>query len=149
MRSLMLHVSVGGGLPPPPNRRSALQIFKLTLGATLVLALGACGSAKMTREDMESWNGRSFDELVQAWGVPGRQQSFEGKRYYFWAWRGTQGSMSVPDVGGAPSTLGKGTGYHTESTRAFCDRTAQVSDAGVVEHITWDGNACGRYRRRD
>jgi hypothetical protein len=124
-------------------RHPALAFF-------LALALPACGSPKMTREDMESWDGKSFRQLVEAWGVPDRQQTFEGKRYYFWTFQGTQGSsVSVPDVEGSSRALGKGTGYHTESTRAFCDRTAQVNDSGVVEHVTWDGNSCQRYRHRD
>lgn len=124
------------------------MIIKCRVLVSLVLAVTACGSPKMTRQDMESWDGKLFRELVEAWGIPDRQQTFEGKRYYFWTFRGTQGSVNVPDMEGAGPSLGKGTGYHTESTRAYCDRTAQVSDAGVVEHITWDGNACGRYKRK-
>jgi hypothetical protein len=123
-------------------RHPALAFF-------IALALAACSSPKMTREDMESWDGKSFRQLVEAWGVPDRQQTFEGKRYYFWTFHGTQGNVSVPDVEGSSRALGKGAGYHTESTRAFCDRTAQVNDSGVVERVTWDGNSCQRYRHRD
>jgi hypothetical protein len=117
--------------------------------AAMNLMLAACGSQTMTREDMQSWDGKSFKALVEAWGVPDRQQTFEGKRYYFWTYRGTQGSVSVPDVEGAAPSLGKGSGYHTESTRAYCDRTVQVSNDGIVEHVTWDGNACSRYRGKE
>jgi hypothetical protein len=80
------------------------------LAFLIALALAACGSPRMTREDMESWDGKSFRQLVEAWGVPDPQQT----RYYFWAFRGTQGSVSVPDVEGSSPALGKGTGDESQ-----------------------------------
>lgn len=112
----------------------------------LVLALAACASSATTREAMESWNGSSLRELTDAWGNPDKVRTFEGKRYYTWAWRGKQGVANVPDMG-TTATPGMRTGYHTEQTAAYCDRIAQVNDAGRVEHLTWDGNACGQFAK--
>ena len=123
------------------------RIHRAVLVSPLLLALAACASSAPSREAMDSWNGSSLSELTAAWGKPDRVQTFEGKRYYTWVWRGKQGVTNVPDMN-TPAGPGMRAGYHTEQATSYCDRTAQVSDAGALEHLTWDGNACGQFAKQ-
>jgi hypothetical protein len=35
-------------------------------------------------------------------------------------------------------------------TRVYCERVAQVDEAGaLVQHITWDGNGCVGFGRKE
>ena len=115
----------------------------------LVSALTSCASPEATRREMASWEGRPVKDLVAAWGVPDRQQMFEGKRFYTWVWRGAQGSVAVPDVSTKAETPTRGMGYHMTQTPAYCERVAQVDEAGVVQHVTWDGNGCTGFGRKE
>jgi hypothetical protein len=40
-------------------------------------------------------------------------------------------------------------GYHMTQTPAYCERVAQVDEAGVVQHVTWDGNGCTGFGRKE
>lgn len=115
----------------------------------LVTALAGCASRDTTRADMASWEGRPVKELIAAWGVPDRQQVFEGKRFYTWVWRGTQGSVAVPDVSTKAEAPTRGMGYHMSETQAYCERVAQVDEAGaLVQQITWNGNGCVGFGKK-
>ena len=118
------------------------------LFALLVTLLASCASPETTRKEMASWEGRPVKELLAAWGIPDRQQMFEGKRFYTWVWRGTQSSVAVPDVSSNAQAPTRGMGYHMSETQAYCERVAQV-DEGVVQHITWDGNGCTGFGRKE
>jgi hypothetical protein len=115
----------------------------------LVTALAGCTSAETTRREMASWEGRPVKELIAAWGVPDRQQMFEGRRYYTWVWRGAQGSVAVPDVDTKSETPTRGMGYHMSEIQGYCERVAQVDEAAaVVQHMTWDGNGCAGFGKK-
>ena len=115
----------------------------------LVGTLASCASPEATRREMASWDGRPVKELIAAWGIPDRQQVFEGKRFYTWVWRGAQGSVAVPDVSTKAETPTRGTGYHMTQAQAYCERVAQVDEAQVVQHVTWDGNGCAGFGRKE
>jgi hypothetical protein len=41
-------------------------------------------------------------------------------------------------------------GYHMSETRVYCERVAQVDDSeALVQHITWDGNGCVGFGRKE
>jgi len=119
------------------------------LVALLVAAMAGCASPETTRREMASWEGRPVAELIAAWGIPDRQQTFEGKRFYAWVWRGAQGAVAVPDVSTKAATPTRGTGYHMNETQGYCERVAQVDDEKVVQRITWDGNGCTQFGRKE
>ena len=119
------------------------------LFSLLVAALAGCASPETTRREMASWEGRPVKELIAAWGVPDRQQMFEGKRFYTWVWRGAQGTVAVPDVSTKALAPTRGVGYHMSEGQAYCERVAQVDEeAAVVQHITWEGNGCAGFGRK-
>jgi len=120
-------------------------IFFVLLAGALV----SCASPEATRKEMASWEGRPVKELIAAWGVPDRQQVFEGKHFYTWVWRGTQGSVAVPDVSTKSETPTRGMGYHMTQGQAYCERVAQVDEAEVVQHVAWDGNGCTGFGRKE
>ena len=115
----------------------------------IVVLVGCATSPETIRKEMASWEGSPAQELIASWGVPDRQQTFEGKRYYTWVYRTTQGSVVVPDVP-TRSNLGptRGMGQHTTEGQGYCERVAQLSEAGMVEHIRWEGNSCGGFGKK-
>jgi hypothetical protein len=116
----------------------------------LVTVVAGCASPDTTRREMASWEGRPVKELIAAWGVPDRQQMFEGKRFYTWVWRGAQGSVAVPDASTKTAAPTRGMGYHMSETQVYCERVAQVDEAAaIVQHITWDGNGCVGFGRKE
>jgi hypothetical protein len=104
----------------PISMRTIRHTILLPLLAT---AMAGCASPETTRREMASWEGRPVKELIAAWGVPDRQQMFEGKRFYTWVWRGAQGSVAVPDVSTQAGAPTRGMGYHMSRHRP----TASVS----------------------
>jgi hypothetical protein len=117
--------------------------------ALIALLVGCATSPETVRKEMASWEGRPVKELIASWGMPDRQQTFEGKRYYTWVYRTTQGVVAVPDMS-TNSNMGptRGMGQHMTGGPAYCDRVAQVNDEGVVEHVTWEGNSCGGFGKK-
>jgi len=123
---------------------------RTTVGISLIAGLAGCApSSETIRKEMDSWNGSPVKALMAQWGVPDKQQTFEGNRYYTWIYRTTQGSVIVPDVP-TNSNVGptRGMGQHTTEGEAYCDRVVQVNDEGVVEHVTWEGNSCGGFGKK-
>ena len=129
-----------------------METMKSKTGAaiSLIVALAGCATSSETvRKEMDSWNGSPVKALMAQWGMPDKQQTFEGKRYYTWIYRTTQGSVVVPDV---PTNSNvrptRGMGQHTTEGEVYCERVAQVNDAGMVEHVTWEGNRCGGFEKK-
>lgn len=100
-------------------------IKRTMLFSLLASAVAGCASPETTRSERASWEGRPVKELIAAWGIPDRQQMFEGKRFYTWVWRGAQGSVAVPDVSTKAEGPTRGMGYHMTETQAYCERVAQ------------------------
>jgi hypothetical protein len=124
-------------------------IKRTMLFSLLVSAVAGCASPETTRREMASWEGRPVKELIAAWGIPDRQQMFEGKRFYTWVWRGAQGSVAVPDVSTKAEGPTRGMGYHMSETQAYCERVAQIDEGeAIVQHMTWEGNGCAGFGRK-
>jgi outer membrane protein assembly factor BamE (lipoprotein component of BamABCDE complex) len=117
--------------------------------ALIALLAGCATSPEAVRKEMASWEGSPVKELIASWGVPDKQQTFEGKRYYTWVYQTTQGVVAVPDVS-TKSGMGptRGMGQHMTEGQAYCERVAQVSGDGIVEHVTWEGNSCGGFGKK-
>jgi len=113
----------------------------------MATVMTGCSSPETTRVEMTSWEGRPVKELIAAWGIPDRRQTFEGKLFYTWVWQGAQGAVAVPDVSTKAGAPTRGMGYHMSETQGYCERVAQVDEAAIVQRMTWEGNACRGFGR--
>lgn len=130
----------------------------IALAAALV---AACATTEKARE---SWTGASYDEVVRAWGPPGRSGKLaDGTEVHTWLSEGAPTYRSGPSVGFGVGGIGGGRsgssvgvgvgasipiGQGSVTPPARCERTLSFRDGRLVEQA-WIGpdEICAEYSR--
>ncbi len=122
---------------------------KLIILVSIVVLTG-CATRAGTKQAVDAVViGQSIDRAISLYGVPDREATIEGKRYYIWE-RG--GEVPIP---GATTTSGTVAGKPVSLTTygnsgatmtLHCQLALQVTD-GIVVSATLDGNDCTAFRR--
>ncbi|MCM2679777.1 hypothetical protein [Echinimonas agarilytica] len=122
-----------------------MPIKKILYTCAAVLLLQACQTtapSKPLPQRLEEWRGASFDELVQAWGLPARQ-SFETETG-FAEWQAAQ-TKSGPSIslglGGFGSNVGGsvGTTIYGDETEERCVLQVQFDANKTATQLTPKG----------
>lgn len=104
-----------------------------------------------------SWQGASYEEVVRAWGAPGRSTALaEGREAHTWVsqepptYRGgpTLGVGVFGGSGGGGVGVGVGFPFGGSTRTDSCERTLVFSGGKVVDQ-TWTGPAayCARFKK--
>lgn len=112
-------------------------IFGLLLAVAMLC--GGCASIKKRSEElneaMQSWIGRTADEIVAAWGPPDRVTSDEsGGRIFIYDYSFTQVSTGSSHVVGNSIFHNPSRAYKVRRNRMFW-----VSTNGIIYHWSWRG----------
>lgn len=130
----------------------------LAAAALLILALAGCAGTTPPADSgaaRSSWQGATYDEVVQSWGVPARTTKLtDGRDAYTWVSETVAPRGALwPSIGifGGSGGIGIGTGVTMgpgggELVR--CERTLFFQNGRVVDQ-TWQGPAdyCSSFRR--
>jgi hypothetical protein len=140
-----------------PEGSIARSNLCMALAAALV---AACATTEKARE---SWAGASYDQVVRAWGPPGRSGKLaDGTEVHTWMSEGGPTYRSGPSVGfgvgGIGGSRGSGVGVGVGASipigqgsvtpPARCERTLSFRDGRLVEQA-WIGpdEICAEYSR--
>ena len=106
-----------------------------------------------------SWQGASYEEVVRAWGAPGRSTALpEGREAHTWVSQEPPTYRGGPTVGvgvfggSGGSGVGVGVGFPFGATvnPAACERSLTFKDGRLVEqHWTGDPAYCRYFKRAD
>jgi hypothetical protein len=93
----------------------------------------------------ESWRGASYDEVVAAWGPPGRSVQSGAQQNHIWL---TEDRVPAPQRAGSGAG-GVLFGAAPGDVAMRCERTLVVQDARVVREGEWSGDPafCKRFAR--
>ncbi len=118
----------------------------------VILMLTACAGLGTNMNDARnSWQGISYQDVVQQWGQPTRSGDAEnGRKSHTWVSEG-QMSRIVPSIGfffGSSSGIGGEVTPQRTGPLRRCERTLIFQDEKVVEQ-TWTGddNYCSTFIR--
>ncbi len=129
---------------------------KILIALSLTLCLAGCGpkaSFDGYRQMMESWRGRHIDQLVEHWGPPQGQYTFDdGRKMYSFTerWRVEAAPVLVPSVGLGWSRrhfyggYGLGLGGWSGATvrEMYCETRVITDRKGLIKEFAFQGNSC-------
>jgi len=107
-----------------------------------VLFLNGCVTTKQVDERISAWDNVTLTDLINAWGVPSKEQVIADRKFYIWNSKGTSNS---PAIGISAGSFG-GRGGISLSTlfgggreENFCSRVVEVDADERVKNIQWTG----------
>lgn len=116
-----------------------MRIF-LILFSTLILA--GCISSQQANQRITAWDTVSLSDLVNAWGVPSKEQQIASRKFYIW---NNKDNSTTPAIGISAGSFGGHGGISISTLLAggneenFCSRVVEVNEQGQVIDIQWSG----------
>lgn len=104
-----------------------MKKFLITFFCFLIIMPAFAGMRTVMTRCMDSWKGYEFDELLNVWGRPTKQEKIDGKYYYYW-------EESVSQNIGKPYLVSGGT--------STCTRIVMIEAGDEITECTWSGAAC-------
>lgn len=133
--------------------------FRMFAGAIIGLAaLAACATAEGYRQEMDTWVGRTGDDLIVRWGAPGTKtplsdgrevwsyaKTTENRTESYYSDESREVKRVVTDKDGVKRTETITETYPVlhpaTTTRSSCE-TRFVLAARVIQQVTFQGDAC-------
>ena len=125
----------------------------------LAALLAACATTEDVQKAQDSWQGASYEEVLQVWGAPNRStKTADGRDWHTWVTEGAPppppsvgvgiGGMRVGGGGGVGVGVGMGMPVGSPGAPERCERTL-VFDSGRVIDQRWNGppSLCAPLKR--
>lgn len=108
-----------------------------------LLLLSACATTGNYEANLNSWRGRTPEELIEKWGYPdGTFDHPNGNKVYIYSNSRSTASVS-PSIYQNPYT--PGTDITVTNNTSWCKTYFEVDDRGLISTWRWEGNACRSY----
>ena len=109
----------------------------------LSLLLSACVTSQQVDERITPWRGASLQQILDAWGVPTREQKVGNRHYLIWNDYQQDGGVDVGiSVGGA---IGRNAGISLSTLLGgtaednVCSRVVEIDEQQNILGIQWNG----------
>jgi len=114
---------------------------KLFFLITLTI-LSGCVTSQQAEQRINAWDNVNLTDLINAWGVPSKEQEIAGRKFYIW---NAKDNSSSPAISVSAGSFG-GRGGISISTlfgggaeENFCSRVVEVDVQQQVITIQWTG----------
>jgi len=116
--------------------------MKKVLFIFTVFMISGCVTTKQVDERINAWDDVTLTDLINAWGVPTKEQLIADRKFYIWNSKGTSNSpaigISAGSFGGR-GIISIGTIFGGSTEENFCSRVVEVDADEKVKNIQWTG----------
>lgn len=108
----------------------------------LLFILSGCVTIEQVDQRVSAWNNVTLTDLINSWGVPTKDQSIAGRKFYSW---NNKANSSNPTIGlsfgsrGGHSGVSVSTLFGGDMEENMCSRVVEVDENEQVKSIQWSG----------
>ncbi|MCP4273046.1 MAG: hypothetical protein GY781_13980 [Gammaproteobacteria bacterium] len=117
-------------------------MMKKTLFILTVFIISGCVTTEQANQRISAWDNVTLTDLINAWGVPTKEQEIAERKFYIW---NSQGTSNTPAIGISAGSFGGrggisiGTLFGGSTEENFCSRVVEVDSDEKVNNIQWTG----------
>ena len=117
--------------------------MRILFSSIFLLTLTACVSMQEADNRVLAWQTTNLDTLIQAWGLPDKEQVIASRKFYVW---NSLDNSTGPTIGVSVGTGGRrggislGTLLGGDSEQNYCSRVVEVDANDNIVGIQWNGD---------
>ena len=123
--------------------------MRTALILVISLILLGCTTMEQANGRISAWQNSSLDNLVQAWGLPTKEQTIGSRKFYVWTSHDASNSPAIGislGTGGRHGGISLATLFGGGHEEDYCSRVVEVDKQEAIIGIQWNGDPSLCYK---